>query len=638
MTDDGEPVEEPFSIPVNEDGTLKFYVDMPEEEFQAIVDYFATLPIVPGEMPLEWWFAVCGKLEELRIYLTMKLEEELKKLEEEAAASEETLPDETQTEETQPEEPLPEETLPTELVETEITEPVEPTEAQPSEPQAEAPTEDNTEQETTEITDLPTEAETPAEPGASVLNEEVALSQQSLVLMSWNEVLTEEENIEEDETIIASSEEESPLLAGEEASVAAVGAEGASEEESNKGGVSLLAESPIQIDSALALVTFSYVNDDEYNNTYTISIAPQDGGVREFDLTGNFTVNDQNTPFLGLANKNASNPFKGIIKSTDGQPVALYLDRALFVYLSTEATIDSNIQLVSKMTDITNKNLLADNLVGTNETAKDLTVTVGQLDGGDTTYYTPSLIGTMQGNAKVNLSVNVPDGLRVKSTGFLCANITGDARLTTFLDKFPTNFIPSSSPAGLLVGTMSVNAQFNYTPKGAATISSTLGDTATDNNIFGCLVGQMEGNSHLTVSSSSITINLDNKKGNTGGLVGKLDGATLEVNAPILIELVKGKEMAGGLVAEAIDPTFSFGTSVTISGTGTNPLITKYNIGGPSGGIAGKLTVKEDLTLSGTANEEPGKRSLVEVENISIAHGDVGGLFGEVHNLSLIHI
>lgn len=58
------------------DGVPIFYVDMTDDEFQALADYYANLTIVPGEMPLEWWFAFCGKLDDLRTYLTQKAEQQ----------------------------------------------------------------------------------------------------------------------------------------------------------------------------------------------------------------------------------------------------------------------------------------------------------------------------------------------------------------------------------------------------------------------------------------------------------------------------------------------------------------------------------------------------------------------------------
>ena len=74
VTEPTEETTEPAE-PAADDAPV-FRVDMTDEEFQALVDYYLALPVVPGEMPLEWWFAVCGKLDDLRLYLTLKAEQE----------------------------------------------------------------------------------------------------------------------------------------------------------------------------------------------------------------------------------------------------------------------------------------------------------------------------------------------------------------------------------------------------------------------------------------------------------------------------------------------------------------------------------------------------------------------------------
>ena len=68
-----------------DDSAPIFYVDMSDEDFKELADYYAGLEVVPGEMPLEWWFAACGKLDDLRAYLTAKAEQQ-------AAAYPATLP------------------------------------------------------------------------------------------------------------------------------------------------------------------------------------------------------------------------------------------------------------------------------------------------------------------------------------------------------------------------------------------------------------------------------------------------------------------------------------------------------------------------------------------------------------------
>ena len=58
------------------DGVPIFRTDMSEEEFQELVDHYRNLTVEPGKMPLEWWFAACGKVDDLRAYLTLKAERE----------------------------------------------------------------------------------------------------------------------------------------------------------------------------------------------------------------------------------------------------------------------------------------------------------------------------------------------------------------------------------------------------------------------------------------------------------------------------------------------------------------------------------------------------------------------------------
>lgn len=45
-----------------------------EAEFDELVEYYRTMPVIPGEMPLEWWFVVSDKLDELKEYLEWKAE------------------------------------------------------------------------------------------------------------------------------------------------------------------------------------------------------------------------------------------------------------------------------------------------------------------------------------------------------------------------------------------------------------------------------------------------------------------------------------------------------------------------------------------------------------------------------------
>ncbi|MGM9605507.1 MAG: hypothetical protein ACI3XG_10655 [Faecousia sp.] len=567
-----------------------FDVDMSEDDFQILVDYYKNLPVIPGEMPLEWWYAVCGKNDDLREYLTKKQEQEAAMLavynldEGEPAGSDETQP--VEPAETQPAEPA--ETQPVEPVVTQVT------------------TTENTEG--TSVSSAP---ETPAETGASVQSTESDTGSIPAVVSFFS---LEEGSVSEPVTLLGA--------------------------EADEGDPEAQATDPLPqptISTDFEFVAFTKTEASTLPNT-EIVIALQNAGVSYLDLSkANYTnaTGDVTLTFGGLGTN--ENPFRGKITTPSEETTySFYLNRALFGGISTEASF-SNLQLVSKF-EAADGNLLADYVTGEAGTTASWTVELGAPTGTDTTYILPSLIGKMTDSAVVNLTVNDNSGLDAKGTAFVCAEMNGSASLTVSLSALP-KFIPTSGSAGVLVGKMSSTSSLTFTATGNVTIQAQSDTSTVDNTVLGGLVGEMQGSSHLTVSSSPITINLDNQKGSTGGLVGKLDGATLEVSTPILIELVKGKEMAGGLVAEAIDPIFSFAEGVTISGAGTNPLITKYNAGGPSGGIAGKLKVTQNLALSTDLVSIPvsetgtkQRSSLVEVSGISITYGDCGGLFGEVYN------
>lgn len=162
------------------------------------------------------------------------------------------------------------------------------------------------------------------------------------------------------------------------------------------------------IEKAKDLVTFSQVNGDliPYDNpNFVISIALQ-SGVNYLDLTKPCEEKGQTLYFRSLGTENK--PFAGTIKAADNKTVPIHLDKALFNYLSTSADIGGTIQLVSKMTDTTSKNLLADTETDPH------TLTINDLASTAVDGYTSYTIASMTDFAKVALRVQLNEAGRMK--------------------------------------------------------------------------------------------------------------------------------------------------------------------------------------------------------------------------------
>lgn len=505
--EESEAEEEPsFFIPIDEEGKLKFYADMPEEAFRKIVDYYAALPVVSGEMPLEWWFAVCGREDELYTCLTGQLEAELEKQGAPAAAL---------------------------------------------------------------------------------------------------------------------------FAAGESA-----------EEEGSTETPVLLSENTIQINNAWDFATFAKVNIN-LTNDCVWNLAVQGSDNATFNLVGDIqNPNPNETPksttFDGIGTDET--PFQGTLQVSGGGIAEFKLDRALFHNISTSARIAENttLKLLTALTtgNTAGKNLFADDVVpAETETTVDWSLIVGKDSNDNNTVYIPSLIGTIQDGADVTLRVTVDEGLTAAGKAFLCTQMEGASVLNYSCGSLP-EFRPYGSPAGTLVGKMSGTSQVNFTATGEVTISIPFSDSSAA--YVGGLVGEMGAGTRLVVNpqnNDAIIIDVNNQSGRAGGLVGQLNEAALEVNTPIKIKHVSAYTNAGGLISEATNPNFAFGTGVTISGIDNNPIVEKIGGNGNgnsnAGGIAGQLTLSKNLTLT-SSTSDTSKATVVPIQNLTISNGDCGGLFGKV--------
>ncbi len=471
-----EPTEETTepAEPAADDAPV-FRVDMTDEEFQALVDYYLALPVVPGEMPLEWWFAVCGKLDDLRLYLTLKAEQE-------AAAHPVVLPA--------------------------------PSDVPP----------------VVDVPPISAETETPAPTGASVQNEPIAFALENgdeSTVFSAEEMPAAFDSTEEtpvateaaaetedatlpDVTEATEATETTEATEGTEAP-ANTETEGGSADDTPSGddaaGASPQAAVNLNISTVDDLVTLSATKASDYQNETIIITAS--GGV----------INVIGTAFAGLGSD--AFPFAGkILYSTGSEKASIVLNRALFNALSASADIaNANLTWAGTAAESDGAAILANNVYAGTNTAWNVTLGAYSGDTSGNDYRLPALIHAIHKDATVTLSAVNNSAFPFAGQGFFCDNLNGTL-IAAYPEKLPT-FNTAKDNVGGLVGTMAAGAALTVNADTTAIVI----DVATSGSTAGGLVGKMESGAMLTVTANSITVKQVTasivKDSNVGSLVGE---------------------------------------------------------------------------------------------------------------------
>ena len=472
-TEPTEKTTEPAE-PAADDAPV-FRVDMTDEEFQALVDYYLALPVVPGEMPLEWWFAVCGKLDDLRLYLTLKAEKE-------AAAHPVVLPA--------------------------------PSDVPP----------------VVDVPSISAETETPAPTGASVQNEPIAFALETGddgTVFSAEEMPAAFDSTEETPVATeAAAETEAPTLPdvteateatepteATEATEAPVNTEteGGSADDTPTGddavGASPQAAVNLKISTADDLVTLSATVASDYQNETIIITAS--GGV----------INVTDTAFAGLGSD--AFPFAGKIQYSPGSENAtIVLNRALFNALSASADIANvNLTWAGTAAESDGAAILANSVYAGTNTAWNVTLGAYNGDTSGNDYRLPALIHTIRNGAAVTLSAVNNSAFPFAGQGFFCDNLEGTL-IAAYPEKLPT-FNTAKDNVGGIVGTMAAGAALTVNAGTTAIVI----DVATGGSTAGGLVGRMESGATLTVNADSVTVNqvtaAVTNDSNVGSLVGE---------------------------------------------------------------------------------------------------------------------
>lgn len=527
-TEDATAPTQPGKIPM-------YYEEMSEEEFNALVAYYCAMPIVPGKMPLEWWFAVCGKLAELRAYLALKSQEPA------------PLPDEFDVKEV---DSSTDSTLPTIITYPE-----------------------------------PTETETPAPTGASAQNEpedvQRADAPEALLLDAPEAAAMEDEPMAAEDAPSAMAEpaadapaakaeaeqpatemplpEDSP--APTEATEATEAApptqdDAAVEPGDTTGadeGIAPQAEIKLDISSTDDLIKLSCVDAAEYQHE-TITVTASSSSINLCDKLSGGT-----TTFQGLGSDAA--PFAGTFRYSGGsEKTSITLNRGFFNALSASAAIDHiNLTWAGIVDESVDAAILA--LTVTDGTGS-WTVNLDKHTGDTSTtenYRLPALIHTIAAGAAVTLTATNASTYPFGGQGFYCDNLSGTLTVNTPI--LPT-FSTTKNNVGGLVGSMTGKATLNV--NGNITIN-----VVTSGITAGGFVGKMDDGATLKISGSTITVQ--------------------QVSAAIVND-----SCVGTLVGEATNPKFTFENASIAAGTTTG-----YHLNGRLvGGLVGKLTYSKEAPLS----------------------------------------
>ena len=531
-TEDATAPTQPGKIPM-------YYEEMSDEEFNALVAYYCTMPIVPGKMPLEWWFAVCGKLEELRAYLALKSQEPA------------PLPDEFDVKEV---DSSTDSTLPTII-----------TYPEPTETETPAPTGASAQNEPEDIqaTEAPEALLLDAPEAAAMADEPAAMAAEDAPA-----AMAEAEDVP-----AAGAETEPPAAemplpedspAPTEATVATEATEaaedGAAAEPGDTTGadegIAPQEEIKLDIRSTDDLIKLSCVDAAMYQHE-TITVTASSSSINLCDKLSGGT-----TTFQGLGSDAA--PFAGTFRYSGGsEKTSITLNRAFFNALSASATIDHiNLTWAGIVDESVDAAILA---LTVTEGTGSWTVNLDKHTGDTSTtenYRLPALIHTIAAGAAVTLTATNASTYPFAGQGFYCDNLSGTLTVNTPI--LPT-FSTTKDNVGGLVGSMTGKATLNV--NGSITI-----DVATSGSTAGGFVGMMEAGTTLKISGSTITVQQVSAS--------RVDGSCV-----------------GTLVGEATNPTFTFETASISAGKAS--ATTGYHLNGRLvGSLVGKLTYSKEGSLS----------------------------------------
>lgn len=614
-----EATEAPTEAPT-EEATQPESVPDGAALLEMAIAFYQAMEVVPGEMSLEWWYAVTGQAlpGTVQAELVVNGEEFLRHLEENQI-------------------PLP--TLPTESLPEEPTAPQEDT----------APTQEAT---------LPQETALPQETSGP---EETAPGEESAAPAGNNvsdEIINEE---------LTSSPEAGAVALAEEGDTASVHSDDA---DSTQGMYAVAAYgapedtgfpesgNTISIGSTQALIQLSLVKAEEYQNKNLVLLWNAGGNaVFETDMpSGTLT-------FQGLGSEAA--PFRGTIgMQTGSENVAIQLARPLFNAVADSAEI-GNLNLKSAVTG-TADGLLAKVVTADSGTKTWAVTLVPHADTEDTgkTYVLPALLGTMQGDANVTLQVTDNARLTVSGCGYLCAAMKSNASLTVrSLGSIPAviNAADAADAAvGGLVGTMGSGASLTVGSLDGCTI-----DVTSVEGSAGGLVGEMGDGATLNLGSTSQVLIKNVTGGNTkldcaGGLAGKAEnpvfvfaeGTSITGADGGAIRTVSSSQTAVGGMVGSLTCSGSESCTLTVLPVQGLAMSNAY-CGGLYGNLtitgAGEITIRNaavtniTMTGAGTGNSGCGGGGLIgwlnsgehglRIENSSASFSagnfrDVGGIVG----------
>lgn len=579
-----EATEAPTEAPT-EEATQPESVPDGAALLEMAIAFYQAMEVIPGEMSLEWWYAVTGQAlpGTVQAELVVNGEEFLRYLEENQI-------------------PLP--TLPTESL------PEEPT----------APQEDTT---PTQEATLPQETALPQETSGP---EETAPGEEAAAPAGNNvsdEIINEEStSFLEAGAVALAGEGDTASVHSDDADstqgMYAVAAYGAPED----AGFTESGDT-ISINSTRALIQLSYVDAGAYQDKNLVLLWNAGGNaVFETDTP------DGTSTFRGLGSEAA--PFRGTIgMQTGSENVPIQLAQPLFNAVADSAGI-GNLNLKSAVTS-TAEGLLAKVVTAGNGTKTWAVTLVPHEDTEDTgkTYFLPALLGTMQGGANVTLQVTDNASLTVSGSGYLCAAMESNASLTVgSLGSIPAVNNAAADAVGGLVGTMGSGASLTVGSLNGCTI-----DVTSVKGSAGGLVGEMGDGAALTISSA-VTIGSITGKGYTGGIAGECtnpvfhfsDGASLTGANNLGQIYSSGGKAVGGIAGNL---TWSSDNPAMAALPILNLLITN----GDAGGLYGEVNASKALVFSYNGslftNVTLNSRNLKDSGDEGA--GALGGLIGWFH-------
>lgn len=578
-TEDAIAPTQPGKIPM-------YYEEMSDEEFNALVAYYCAMPIVPGKMPLEWWFAVCGKLAELRAYLALKSQEPA------------PLPDEFDVKEV---DSSTDSTLPPII-----------TYPEPTETETPAPTGASAQNEPEDIqaTEAPEALLLDAPEAAAMADEPAAMAAEDApAAMAETEPPAAEMPLPEDspaptEATVATEATEATEAAEDGAAAEPGDTTGADE------GIAPQEEIKLDISSTDDLIKLSCVDAAKYQQE-TITVTASSGSINLCDKLSGGT-----TTFQGLGSDAA--PFAGTFRYSGGsEKTSITLNRGFFNALSASATIDHiNLSWAGIVDDNADAAILALTVTdGTGSWTVNLDKHTG--DTGTTeTYRLPALIHTIAAGAAVTLTATNASTYPFAGQGFYCDNLSGT--LTVNNPTLPT-FSTTKNNVGGLVGSMTGKATLNV--NGNITI-----DVVTSGSTAGGFVGMMEAGTTLKISGSTITVQQVSASRVDGSCVGTLVGEATNPNFTFETTYISAGtasaasgyhlngRLVGGLVGKL---TYSKEASLSVL-----PIVGLKLLGHNCGGLFGELYNGTAFSLSYTSE------TLLADVTLSGEGGSGGGLVG----------